>query len=92
VNDRTKDHVVEFNLNGYVQVKLTDHGRRIHREWHDELDKFARGHIGIYTPPEEKDGWSRWQAWELMSIFGDHCYNGCKTPFETTIRIETNTP
>ena len=42
-----------------------------------------------YTAPiPDKEGWYRFQLWELMQKFGGHMYNGCEVPFETGIRIE----
>lgn len=88
---------VVFNVNDYVQVRLTDHGRKLHYREHEELAVVMRRY-GIeqpYVEPKEVDGWSRWQAWELMRIFGRYLNNGCTPPFETTIRVEVdgqNTP
>lgn len=78
---------IEFNLNDYVQVRLTDLGRCLHEQEHEMLSTHASA---PYKPPEELDGWSRWQAWRLMELFGQHMHNGCNVPFETTIRIELN--
>jgi hypothetical protein len=67
-----------FNINGYVKVKLTTHG------W-DIINKHSP-YLGATI--KEKDGWSEWQLWHLMSIFGEHIYLGGKNPFETTIDIK----
>jgi hypothetical protein len=78
-----------FNINNHVRVRLTDLGRQIHRADYDDLVKLC-GHVPYpYTPvAEDKDGWSEWQAWCLMSLFGKHLGNGRPLPFETVIRIE----
>ena len=65
-----------FNVNDYVLVKLTPVGK-------DLLKKNDRP-----IPDENSEGWSRWQLWELASAFGDHMYNGCQIPFETSIQFE----
>jgi DNA-binding MarR family transcriptional regulator len=85
---------MDFNINRNVFVKLTDEGRRILRQAHDDLHAHIRSvspmptNPSEYRPPEEdEDGWSKWQLWELMASFGAHICNGCKPPFELTIRI-----
>lgn len=74
---------MKFNINDKVRVKLTDRGRRVHKDnfWNLMGDKYK------YEPPEEVDGWSEWQMWELMHEFGASCYNGGAVPFETEIEI-----
>lgn len=80
---------IPFNLNHSVFVKLTEHGRKIHRQAHADLNASCGGRLGPYSPPlEDNDGWSRWQLWELMHTFGPHVYNGCKAPIHTIIRFE----
>lgn len=66
---------VEFNINDFVMVKLTDYGRQCLRE-----NSFA-------LPEEDKDGWSKWQAWVLMQELGKYLSWGCKQPFEMTMKV-----
>lgn len=77
---------VEFNLNDEVLVRLTDHGRRIHREQFNELKSKYPG-IGEYSLKEDADGWSKWQMWVLMRDFGQHIGMGIEQPFETNVKI-----
>jgi hypothetical protein len=63
-----------FNVNDYAYVKLTPVGQRILSSKSVSFTK-------------DGEGWSKWQLWELMSIFGGHLRNGCDVPFETTIRL-----
>ncbi len=80
--------MIEFHINNYVYVKLTDCGRDTLRQNHDELNVFAKGTLGEYKPPKEDEaGWSKWQLWCLMAELGGKCYNGGKVPFEAGIRI-----
>lgn len=81
---------IEFNVNNHVLVKLTDHGRACLRKNYDDLNAACGGKLGFKfaLPKEDKDGWSRWQAWSLMSDLGPHISIGMNPPFETTIRIE----
>jgi hypothetical protein len=84
---------MDFNINDNVYVKMTDEGRRIHRQAHDDLNAHIRSvspkvpRFEYHPPAEDEDGWSKWQLWELMASFGAHMHNGCRVPFELTIRI-----
>lgn len=77
----------KFNINDTVKVKLTERGKQIHREEWDRVFGDKSGFI--YTPPlEDENGYSRWQMWSLMKIFGNHMGLGLDCPFETNILIE----
>lgn len=76
-----------FNINDYVYVKLTDLGREVYRKRNDGLlSKDTTIKLDI---PEDKDvnsnGYSSFQMWSLMDIFGKHMYLGCENVFETEI-------
>lgn len=82
------DHI-KVNINWPVRVRLTDRGRRVHRE---EVEPCLRG-MFPYTPPEEDArGYSRFLLWELMKIFGHHITMGGDLLFETNIEIEMGEP
>ena len=85
---------VDFNINDYVQVKLTPYGRACLQKNYNELNAAYGGRLPFkHSPPtEDKDGWSRWQAWSLMADLGKHIAMGMNPPFETTIRVEVKTP
>lgn len=70
---------VTLNINDYVEVQLTDIGRRQLR---------ALGYdYPCFTPDAE--GWSRFQWHELMYLFGPELYNGnMNLPFKPTVRLE----
>ena len=84
-----------FNINRYVRVKLTDSGRRAHREQHEAFiasspdSEKARELMPYHPPTEDADGWSRWQLWVLMSELGGECHIGGGGPFETEIEFES---
>ena len=83
---------MKFNINNYVRVRLTDKGRDIHKNRYDDLMKYHRrkGYIPPfpYTPvKEDENGWSIWQLWMLMSIFGEHMYCGFDNVLEPEIEI-----
>lgn len=83
-------NTIEFNINNYVHVRLTDHGRRCLRKSYDDLVRAQGGREPWkYTPPkEDADGWSKWQLHELMNSLGEHLWVGAEPVFETTIRFE----
>ena len=79
---------MKFNINEKVRVKLTEHGRALHREDHKKLWAHLEQKAPKYTPPkEDAEGWSEWQLWELMQNFGSHIGLGFRTPFETEIEV-----
>jgi hypothetical protein len=85
---------VKFNINDTVRVRLTDYGRAALREdWESTTDIYyaspaSRAFRGEYQPPkEDEQGWSEWQLWRLMQVFGDHVNLGFPLCFETEIEI-----
>jgi len=81
---------MKFNINEYVRVKLTDHGRKILREQAAklilEMPCLKEANL---IPEEDAKGWSEFQMWDLFSRFEGHIHNGAKPCFETTIEIIT---
>ena len=68
---------IPFNVNHNVRVRLTDYGRKI----------LANDPMGPY-PYTEVDGWSTFQLWRLMELFGQYMFMGSPpVPFETEIMI-----
>ena len=69
---------MNINLNEYVKVKLTDYGLKVHRTHY--LVKSAP----VYRPPRvDEQGYSKFQLWDLMNIFGSVMYLGNpNVPFE----------
>jgi hypothetical protein len=80
---------MDFNINGKVRVKLTDHGRKLLASNHAEFWAGVGREPYPYTPPkEDADGWSEWQLWCLMQELGRHIRMGSEAPFETTIQLQ----
>jgi len=79
-----------FNINDNVKVRLTELGRKILDDRYDEhVKKFpATKQLGRHDPKDDSDGWSEWQLWEIMAIFGEHIGNGFPLAFDTDIRID----
>lgn len=66
----------KMNMNETVWIKLTDHGRQMHREY------WSRFSGDNYRPPKvSHDGYSPFQMHEVMKIFGPACGIGCNLPF-----------
>jgi hypothetical protein len=82
---------IAFNINGYIRVKLTKHGKKIHRDRHDELNAlYPKCKLKYRKPTEDAEGWSEWQAWHLMQTFGPHIGMGLDQPFDTNVQIMAN--
>lgn len=79
---------MEFNINHYVFVKLTDEGKAEHKRHHQELKEIVPSLSDYKLPTEDGEGWSKWQMWSLMNQFGHMLYNGGKVPFDPTIKID----
>jgi hypothetical protein len=76
---------IPANINHDVLIRLTDTGREYLRQ-HDQAWRLTPG----FSSAEAPDGWSRWQLWELMQVFGPALYLGGAPPFETAIKIEVS--
>jgi len=82
--------MLEFNLNRYVWVKLTDEGRAELKRQYDETYLMWSGEYADFVAPiEDKDGWSRWQGWCLFAELGHMLNCGASQPFETSIRFDS---
>lgn len=77
----------DLNINETVQVKLTFEGIRILKERHEDLRHRVPSISEWRVPRTDKDGWSEFQLWSLMQIFGPHITMGGPNPFETTIQV-----
>lgn len=70
---------IKFNINENVNVRLTPYGRII----------LNKAFPDWYTPyPEDSEGWTTFQLWKLMAMFGPHTrMGGLNECFETEIEI-----
>lgn len=79
LNNETEKYA-KTNLNHYIKVKLNDYGKKIHHDYWKEICKDA----GVpYELKVDEDGYSSFQIYEFMNIFGEHAYLGCKEFLET---------
>lgn len=85
----------DFNINDYVKVKLTEKGKYIYYHHFDDMNALILKTGGKPLNPIEleydDEGYTKFQMWHLMEIFGKHLFNGYDVPFETTIKFEVNT-
>lgn len=76
-----------FNVNEVVRVQLTDIGRAAHKAYWEPFSG------GKYQPAKtDEDGWSEFQLWDLMALFGPKMTMGMSVPFSTNIEFKTASP
>ena len=78
-----------FNINEIIKVKLTQKGKLIYLEHQIEMQKrFNRDGIKIEVPLNievDSEGFSSFQLWRFMEIFGSHMYCGAEPAIEECI-------
>ena len=78
--------MIEFNINDYIYVQLTDVGRETINEYY-EMPSMLINDKFEFEIKEDSEGWSKWQMWDLMKIIGHKFENGMNPPIFTTIRL-----
>ena len=76
----------EFNINDYIKVKLTGLGVSIHTEHY--LKYLKDCHMFRYaelTPYVDSEGYTKYQLWEFMNIFGEYMYTGSDQVIEKNL-------
>jgi hypothetical protein len=71
---------VKTNLNYYIKVKLNDYGKKIHYDYWKDI---CRDTKATYKLEIDEEGYSSFQIYDFMNIFGEHAYLGCKAFLET---------
>ena len=80
---------IKFNLNDPVKVKLTPKGRNILVKRHNRFIITTKEEVKKMHPVDD-EGYTVFQLWNLMQIFGEHIYMGdTNPPFEMNIIIVT---
>ena len=78
-----------FNINEIVKVKLTQKGKLVYLEHQIEIQKrFNRDRIKIDVPLNvevDSEGFSSFQLWRFMEIFGSHMYCGAEPVIEECV-------
>lgn len=82
---------MKFNINNYVKVKLTDHGKEILLK---QAEEFRSEHPNIASyyelPKEDDEGFSKWQLHSLMYRLGHLMFICGENVIETEIEIIEN--
>lgn len=78
---------VKVNINDFIKVKLTDHGKDIYEHHNDDLIKKVEGDYikeALKPIPLNYDdkGYTDFQLWNFMNIFGKHMFNGAEPVIE----------
>lgn len=87
---------VKVNINMNVKVKLSNKGIDILRKRHDDLNEHIelRGGKGFgeFKLDQDEDGYTTFQMWNLMNIFGEYMSMGLEIPFDTDIIVTKTRP
>ena len=79
---------MKINLNDLVFIQLTDFGRKILKDQHNDFYKSLGLDRPYLEPQEDSEGWSKWQLWDIMHRFGNYMSVGFhEVPFKLTIKI-----
>ena len=62
-----------INLNDWIKVKLTNHGKDIYYHRYDDINQ-SYGKIICEPdyPKADKDGYTKFQLWQFMQLYGKH--------------------
>ncbi len=64
---------LSINLNEWIKVKLTDLGKEIYYHRYDKLNKtYGREVLKPSLPSEDEDGYTRFQLWKFIQLYGAH--------------------
>lgn len=82
----TRKSMVTINLNEIVKVKLTDRGKDIFYHQLDEVNELIKRRGGKplepHMPKVDADGYTDFQLWRLMQLYGPHIGMGLPLPFD----------
>lgn len=68
--------MTKINLNDIIKVKLTDRGKDIFYHQHDEFNQCARKIIKPSYPKVDEEGFTSFQLWYFMQLYGPHIHMG----------------
>ena len=70
---------VKINLNSQIKVKLTDYGKDIFYHQFDEINAhWGEEKIKPHYPFEDEEGYSYFQLWCFINLYGGHMSMGEK--------------
>ena len=61
---------MKLNINSLVKIRLTKQGHATHQQHHQKYFGFSNKDYPYKPPEEDEQGYSSWQFWKLMEIFG----------------------
>lgn len=65
--------MVAINLNEVVKVKLTDYGKEIYYHRFDKVNELAGREVCKPSfPKADADGYSRFQLWDFIHLYGSY--------------------
>ena len=81
------DITAKININEFVRVKLTDHGKDIYEHHNDDLMKkvesdYVKEALKPIPLSYDDEGYTDFQLWNFMNIFGRHMFNGAEPVIE----------
>lgn len=76
----------KLNLNSTIKIRLNDYGKDIYYHHLDELNEWLKSKgakpLERSFPKVDENGFSEFQLWYFMSIYGQHSANGCPEYWE----------
>ena len=76
----------KFNLNEFIKFRLNDRGKDIFYHQYDELNKWLESNgakpLERLFPAVDEDGYTEFQLWHFMNIYGPHMANGAPAFWE----------
>lgn len=67
----------KHNLNDSIKVKLTDYGKEIYANRYEAINKtYGKKVIKDTKPRVDAEGYSFFQLWDFMNVFGEFMYMG----------------
>lgn len=64
---------IQINLNEPIKVKLTDWGKEIYYHQYDRINQIAGREIcKPKFPKEDENGYTEFQLWYFMELYGEH--------------------
>lgn len=80
---------MKINLNATIKVKLTDHGKYIFYHQYDEFNEMLGfEYIKPHHPECDADGYTEFQLWEFMNLYGQHFVMGASDDLDVIKPLE----
>jgi len=87
---KNKEGYVKFNINHHVLVKLKESGYQVLLDDHNSYSDIVRWKpksIEDFKNEADKDGYTKFQMWQFMNLFGNFTDIGFEVRFDTNILI-----